>query len=103
MLTGWIGIEEGHARLQQIGEHGVVKIAARLHADFHVEEAASQRSNGAGDDAECVYVYSVYGAKQAVRVQREDRPKETVVEHVCVLFHVTSVFHAPDILQVGPV
>lgn len=103
LLTGRVGIEEVHARLEQIGEHGVVEIAARLHADFHEEETATQRGNGAGDDAECVYVYGVHGAEQAVRVQLKDQPKEAVVEHVCVLLDVTGVFDAPGILQVGPV
>lgn len=103
LLTGRIGVEEGHACLQQIGEHGAMEIAARAHADFHVEEATDQRGNSAGDDAECVYVYGIRSTEQTVRVQREDRPKETVVEHVREFFDLASVFDTPDILQIGPV
>lgn len=85
-----------------------MEVVAWSHADIHVEETAKQCGNGAGDDAECVYVYGIHGTEQAVWIQREDRPKKTVVVHVCVqvveLFGAfTSIFDAPDILQVGPV
>jgi len=66
LLTGRIGVEESHARLQQIGEYNVVEVVARIHADIHVEETAKQRGNGAGDNAKCVYVYGIHGTEQAV-------------------------------------
>lgn len=96
-------MEEGHARLQQFEEHGVVKVTARIHGNLHVKKAAEQRGSDASDDAECVHVYGIHSAQQAVRVQREDRPKEAIVVHVRELFNVTSVFDTPDIFQGGPV
>ena len=96
-------MEEGHARLQQFEEHDVVKVNTRVHRDLHVKKAAKQRSSDAGDDAECVNVYGIHCAQQAVRVQCEDRPKETIVVHIRELFYVTSIFNTPNILQGSPV
>jgi len=80
-----------------------VKVVARVHADCHVEEAAAQRGNGAGDNAECVYVNGIHGAEQTVWIQRKDRSKKAVVVHVREFFSLTRVFNTSDSLQVGPV
>ena len=66
-------MEEGHARLQQFEEHDVVKVTTRVHRNLHVKKATKQRSSDAGDDAECVNVYGIHNAQQAVRVQYEDQ------------------------------
>lgn len=95
-------MEKGYARLQQIGEHGVMEIVARLHADLHVKEAAGKREYGTSDDAERVYVYGIYGAEQAVWIQSEDQSKETIIAYALELFGI-SVFVTPDVFQVGPV
>lgn len=95
-------MEEGHARLQQIGKHGIVEVTTRVHADLHENKAAQQCGNRASDDAECVYVYGIQRTEETVRVQRENRPKEAVVVHVRELC-VASVSNTPDILQGGPV
>lgn len=66
-------MKEGHARLQQIGEHGVVQLDAGVHADLHEEEAAEYCRKGACENAKCVNVYSIHGTEQTVRIQGEDR------------------------------
>ena len=52
---------------------------------------------------QCINVYGIHSAQQAVRVQREDRPKETIVVHIRELFYVTSIFNMPYILLGSPV
>lgn len=108
-LTGRIRVEERHPCLQQIGEHGVVEVAAGVHADPHEEKAAKQRSGGAGDDAERVDVDGVHGSQQTVRIQREDRPQKAVValflKGLVDLSIITEsgAFVSSNGLQVGPV
>lgn len=81
-----------------------MEIAARAHADFHEEETAKQRGNGAGNDAECIHIYGIHSTEETVRIQRENRSEETVVEHASeCLFHIASVFSTPDIFQTCPV
>ena len=99
MLTGRIVVEEGHARLQQFEKHDVVKVSTRVHRNFHEKKAAKQRSSDTGGDTECIYVYGIHSAQQTVWVQRENRPKKTIVVHVRELFDIASIFNTPDILQ----
>jgi len=102
VLTGWIRVEEGHARMHQIGEHAVVEIAARPHADVHEEEAPGQGGNGAGDNAERVDLHGVCRAEQAVRIQREYRCEEAAVAHVVGLVFAIRGIVSSQALRVCP-
>jgi len=102
VLTGWIRVEEGHARLQQIGEHAVVEIAARSHADVHEEEAPAQGGNGADDDAERVDLHGVFRAEQTVRIQREYRREQAAVAHILRLAFGIRAAASSQAFQVCP-
>ena len=75
------------------------KLLFEFIGDLHVKKATKQRRSDTGHDTECVYVYEIHNAQQAIRIQREDRPKEIIIVHVRELFDITSIFNTLDIFR----